>query len=239
MGNENGTWVMHGLSVNDPGCLRTPEELISFVNEVGFLPLFANSVPGFSAEEHTEAGKWWSGDPERDPWEWREIIARSGKVAYGKFFDRKAGFVSKEWMPYFVNCRRSGYDFDALWDDEKASFRQKKIMDLFLTEKELFSYEIRQKAGFGKDGDKNFEGVLTDLQMSFYLCVRDFRQRTGKNGTPYGWPVAVCTTPEHLWGYDLIASGYGEAPEVSRERIRDRVRELWHGVTDKQLKIIG
>ena len=29
-----------------------------------------------------------------------------------------------------MNFRRDGYDFDALWDDEKASFRQKKIMDL-------------------------------------------------------------------------------------------------------------
>ena len=72
--------------------------------------------------------------PKSDPWEWREIIARSGKVAYGKFFDKKAGFISKQWFPYFANFRRDGYDFDALWDDEKASIRQKKIMDFYLEE---------------------------------------------------------------------------------------------------------
>ena len=38
---------------------------------------------------------------------------RYGKVAYGKFFDKKAGFISLEWLPYFANYRRSGYDFDA------------------------------------------------------------------------------------------------------------------------------
>ena len=46
---------------------------------------------------------------------WREIIARSGKVAYGKFFDKKAGFISVEWLPVFANYRRDGDDFDALY----------------------------------------------------------------------------------------------------------------------------
>ena len=35
-------------------------------------------------------------DPERDPWAWRQILAQRGHVAYGKFFDRKAGFISLE-----------------------------------------------------------------------------------------------------------------------------------------------
>ena len=119
-------------------------------------------------EERTASEYWWSKNPEVDPWEWRAIIARSGNVAYGKFFDKKAGFISKEWLPYFVNYRRDGYDFDALWDDEKASRRQKKIMDLFAQENanaEYYSSEVKQKAGFGKDGEKGFEGTITDLQM--------------------------------------------------------------------------
>lgn len=56
----------------------------------------------------------------------------------------------------------SDYDFDALYDDEKSSKRQKKIMDLFMDEnasKEMFSFEIKEKAGFGKGGEKNFEGA--------------------------------------------------------------------------------
>ena len=52
-------------------------------------------------------------------------IARRGDVAYGKFFDKKAGFISREWLPYFLNFRRDGYDFDALWEDGKASYKQK------------------------------------------------------------------------------------------------------------------
>lgn len=84
--------------------------MISLINETGFLPLFKNEIEGFSAEEHTSSLYWWTGDKEQDPWEWREIIAGTGEVAYGKFFGRKSGFISREWLPVFANFRRDGYD---------------------------------------------------------------------------------------------------------------------------------
>lgn len=143
MANEGGTWIMYGVDEDDPYCIHTVDQLIEYINEIGFLPLFKNEIPGFSVEERTVPYYWWSGIQEKDPWEWREIIARDGKIAYGKFFNKKAGFISLEWLPYFANLRRDGYDFDALWDDEKASIRQKKIMDLFETHEDLFSAEIK------------------------------------------------------------------------------------------------
>ena len=156
MGNENGEWIMYGVDEDDPYRIKSVPELISYINEIGFLPLFKNTIPGFSVEERTLARDWWSGDPECDPWEWREIIAATGEVAYGKFFDKKAGFISLKWLPYFANWRRDGYDFDARWEDGKAHHRSKKIMDLFEDATELFSFEAKQKAGFGKGGEKNF-----------------------------------------------------------------------------------
>lgn len=120
-------------------CIRTPQEVINYVNEVGFLPLFANEITGFSVEEHVLSLFWWAGDPVQDPWIWREIIARSRQVAYGRFFGEKAGFISKEWMSYFVKYRLNRYDFDARWDDELATHRSKK----FIQEVELLSLEIK------------------------------------------------------------------------------------------------
>ena len=170
MESKDGTWIMYGVSEDDPECLHTVDELIGYIEEVGFLPLFRNEIPGFSVEERTTEKYWLSEDPQRDPWVWREIIARRGDIAYGKFFHNKAGFISKKWFPYFANYRRAGYDFDARWDDELASFRQKKIMDLFMDDRideesdaefaaekldsmyntELFSFDIKKLAGFGK-----------------------------------------------------------------------------------------
>ena len=243
MVNESGTWIMYGVEPDDPECIHTVEEAIEYINEVGFLPLFKNEIPGFSLEERTVAEHWWSKNLEVDPWEWRAVIARRGEVAYGKFFDGKAGFISREWLPYFANYRRGGYDFDALWDDEKASRRQKKIMDLFaedLADEELFSNEIKQNAGFGKDGEKGFDGTITDLQHLLYLCVRDFRQKKNKKGQEYGWAIAVYSTPEHIFGYDHVTSAYGESPLESGKKIAMHLMDVYPIASSDQIKkLIG
>ena len=112
METVNGVWYMKGCAPTDPGCLRSANALERLIQEVGFLPLFSNEIPGFSVEEHTAAEAWWTGDPETDPWEWRIQLASRPGLAYGKFFDRKAGYLSADWFPDFANYRRSGYDFD-------------------------------------------------------------------------------------------------------------------------------
>lgn len=235
---ENGKWTVCGIPWDDPKCLHSAKEAIELINNVGFMPFFTDVIPGFSLEEYTEPKYWWSDVPERDPWEWRETIARSTEVAYGKFFGGKAGFISRKWLPYFVNYRRDGYDFDALWDDEKASLRQKKIMDNFMnknSEMEIFTNELKQIAGFGKGGEKGFDGVMTLLQMQTYLCVRDFRQRRNKKGEKYGWAIAIYSTPEHIWGKEYITDAYSEEPEKSGKRIIDHMKKLYPSADDKQI----
>ena len=148
MANEGGEWIMKGLGWEDPYRIRSWRELISWINEVGFLPLFAGEVPGFSAEEHVSPLFWWTGDPGQDPWEWREIISGTGEVAYGKFFHNRAGFISREWFPYFANARRDGYDFDAAWDDELIQRRYKAIMDICEDGGMHPGFELKTAAGF-------------------------------------------------------------------------------------------
>lgn len=223
MANENGEWIMHGMDWDDPRRLRTWREVIGRINEIGFLPLFKNEILGFSVEEQVSDLFWWTGDPAQDPWEWRALIARTGEVAYGKFFGKKAGFISKEWFPHFANYRREGYDFDTIWDEEKASMRSKKIMDQFEANEMLPSNELKRRADFGKDGEKNFDGTVTDLQMQTYLVIRDFRRRRNKMGLEYGMPVSVFSTPEALWGYEHISSTYHIAPEDSLSLIASQL----------------
>ena len=250
MANENGEWIMRGLDWNNPYRIRTWKELISWINEVGFLPLFANEVEDFSAEEHVSPNFWWTGDPQEDPWEWREIIARSREVAYGKFFDKKAGFISKEWLPYFANYRRDGYDFDARYADGLASRREKKIMDFFTAEdadgdivwkeNEILSTDLKKAAGFGKGGEKNYPGIVTGLQMNLYLVITDFRRRTNKRGEEYGMAVSVMFPPETVWGYELVTAAYQEKPRDSGKRIVGRVKELYPNADETDIiRLIG
>ena len=246
MSVENGEWIMRGLAWDDPYRIRTWQELVNRINEVGFLPLFGNEIEGFSVEEHVSPSFLWTGNAEQDPWEWREIIARSRTVAYGKFFWKKAGFISLEWLPYFANARRNGYDFDSLYDEGLANARSKRIMDVFSDGDGgwkgdlIFSTELKKLAGFGKDGAKNFPGIVTDLQMQLYLVVVDFKRRQNKRGGEYGMPVSILLPPEAVWGYDAVTAAYAEPPEASAQRIAERIRKHWPSADEKAVwRMVG
>ena len=247
---ENGEFIMLGLRWDDPFRIRTHRELTAWVKEVGFLPLFSNEVEGFSAEEHVSPRYWWSGNREQDPWEWRETIASEHEVAYGKFFAGRAGFISVDWLPYFANYRRNGYDFDARWEDGLANRREKLIMDRFLdrdedgevvfSEKHILTTDLKKQCGFGKGGEKNFPGIVTGLMMQTYLVTVDFCRRVNKKGSEYGMPVTVMLPPETVWGYEKVTSAYGESPIRSWERIAGRVRELYPAADESDIvKLIG
>ena len=246
MSVENGEWIMRGLDWDNPYRIRTWQELVNWINEIGFLPLFGNGVEGFSVEEHTSPRFWWSGDRREDPWEWREIMAGSGQVAYGKFFDKKAGFISLDWLPFFVNCRRAGYDFDARWEDGLADRREKKIMgedpdgDIVYKEKKILSTDLKKAAGFGKSGEKNYPGVITNLQMQTYLVISEFARRKNKRGAEYGMSVSIMLPPEAVWGRDQVTAAYSESPVRSWQRIYDHVKEMYPNAADREiLRLVG
>ena len=40
---------------------------------------------------------------------------------------------------------------------------------------EIYSNELKKQAGFGKDGERGFDGAITNLMMQTYLCNCDFK----------------------------------------------------------------
>ena len=46
MANENGSWIMRGLDWDDPYRIRTWQELVNWINEIGFLPPFCKRGRG-------------------------------------------------------------------------------------------------------------------------------------------------------------------------------------------------
>ena len=220
-------WNMNGCRRDDPARFKTPDEVIAYIGEVGFLPLFSVGIPGFSMEEHVPACDWWTDDPGRDPWIWRMIIAEDKHIAYGKFFDRKAGFVSKAWFPAFANYRRDGYDYEGLYEDGKMKGRAKQILDTLRLDEnavglEMMSGQLRKTAGVAK----GFDNILIDLQMQSFLLISRFQQKRNKRGEAYGWHLPSFMTPETKWGYDFVNS-IGEKPEASREKIIAQIRKTY------------
>lgn len=229
-------WNMKGCRRDDPSRLKSPEEVAQRVRETGFLPLFSGDIPGFSVEEHVLPYDWWSDDPARDPWIWRMLVAEYEDIAYGKFFDRKAGFISKEWFPTFANYRRDGYDYEGMYEDGKLSGRGKKILDVLELNDdaaglELMSGQIRKKA----DVEKGFDNAMIDLQMQSFLLISRFQQKKNKLGIAYGWHLPCFMTPETKWGYDFVNSAE-ESPEESGRRVYEQVRRFYPETDDRTLR---
>lgn len=219
--------------------IKSERDLISLVEQCGFLPFFRNEISGFSVEEHTPPHLWFSGEAD-GPWEWKGPAARSGKCVYGKLFRGKAGFVSLEWFPELANYRRDGYDFDARYDDGLAARKDKEMYDIILDGGSLLSKQIKKIGGYGKNGKKGFETIITRLQMQTYINAADFEYMLDAHGTPYGWGVARYTTPEAQYGAELVRAAYSREPGESKELIFEHLRKLLPNADEKQiLKIIG
>ncbi|MCM1543416.1 MAG: hypothetical protein NC121_19470 [Blautia sp.] len=214
-------------------------DLARIVQEYGFLPLFQNDIPGFSVEEHTPA-EFWFVDGEDGPWEWKGPVIRQTGCAYGKFFRGKAGFISAMWYPDFANYRRDGYDFDARYEDGLAAYQDKTVYELLAGYDSLLSGELKQLGGFGKNGRKGFDTVMTRLQMQGYVTTADFEYKRDKQGSPYGWGVARYATPEHYFGDSFVQQVYQRTPEQSKERIIRHLSALLPDVQrEKLLKAVG
>ena len=236
----DGEWNMYGCGWDDPGRLKTPDDLLELVRCIGFLPLFSNEIKGFSVEEHIWSSSWWTDDPSSDPWTWRQLLASNRYIAYGKFFDKKAGFISMDCIPDFTNYRRDGYDYQGMYEDGKMNGRSKRVLDVLeLNEDavglEMMSSDIRKRAAL----EKGFEGTITDLQMHGFLIMSDFQRKRNRQGEEYGWHVATLETPETKWGYDFV-NGVDCHPDESWDKISEQIRKHFPEAEDKSVrKVLG
>ncbi len=209
-------------------------ELEALVQQMGFLPFFPCSIPDFSIKAFTPS-RYWFVEGVDGPWEWRMELARRGVAAYGKLFSRKAGLVSREWYPDLANYRRDGYDFDARYEEGLASRREKCVMDVLLREGPTLSKDLKKLAGFGGDGMKGFDTVITSLQMQTYITVHSFEYARDKHGKPYGWGIARYAVTEDVLGADVTQGAYHRDPEESKARIMQHLGMLFPDAFDNDL----
>lgn len=216
--------------------ISTMEDLMQAVDEYGFLPLFTNSVPGFSIEEHVSPEVWFSGD--EGVWEWKGPVIRETGCAYGKFFENKATFISREWFPDFANYRRDGYDFDARFDDELVSYRDKTLYDLLNANAPVLSKDLKKEGNYRKGGRKGFETIITRLQAECYVLISDFVYQKDRFGNVYGWGVSEYSTPEKFMGSDFTDRVYQRTPEESYERVMNRLLDIVPDAEEAAIKKI-
>lgn len=215
--------------------LRNSEQLEQAVLRYGFFPFFDCGVAGLSIEANTPRELWFT-DLE-GPWEWRMEVAKNRRCAYGKFFGSKAGFVSLELLPDFINYRRDGYDFDARWDDGLVRQKDKTVFDAIQHHGPITSRELRAACGYSH-GSGGFEGIITRLQMQGYVFISDFARARNRKGQEYGWAVSVFATPEQIFGERLVTSAYHKTPQQSFESICRHLKTTLPGADEKKIQTL-
>ena len=217
--------------------IRKKSDLIGAIEEYGFMPFFENSIEGFSIEEHVDPACWWHSDTgEWRVWEWKGSVIRETGCAYGKFFEKKACYISKEWFPDLANYRRNGYDFDARYDDGLASLKDKQLYELTEANAPVLSKQLKQLGDYRKGGNKGCDTVINRLQAQCYVVISDFVYMKDKYGRPYGWGVAEYSTPEAFMGADFTEKVYDRTPEESYERILAHFGRLFPSTEVERLK---
>lgn len=222
---------------------RSRQQVLDKVLEWGFLPFFKNGIEGFSIAEHTPEELWFEKGVE-GPWEWKGPIIGEWQCAYGKFFAGKAGFVSLEWLPDFINWRRHCYPQEQLVADARH------ILDVLRERESLLSHELKQASGYSL-GRKRWKGnavkqervektgsecdaLLADLEMATYVCIADFEYKYTRAGERYGWGVARYCTPEAMYGDGITHCD--RSPEASRQRILTHLQTLFPQASAKQIE---
>lgn len=216
--------------------IRNIDDLKNAVTELGFVPFFENSIPGFSIEEHVDPRLWFSN--EDGPWEWKGPVLNETGCAYGKFLEKKAVYISKEWFPDFANYRRDGYDFDARYEDGLSYIGDKRLYDLIDCNAPILSRHLKQLGNYRKGGNKGFDTIINRLQAQGYVVISDFRYMIDKNGNEYGWGVAEYSTPEHFMGDDFTSKVYQRTPEESYNRIIEHLQKILPDADEEAIKKI-
>ena len=217
-------------ALNKP--IDSAPRLMEVIEQLGFLPLLDGGVRGFSAEEmvddecryvvYSDGGWDWP------LWKWKGPVITEGNCVYGKFFDKKAGFVSREWWPDLCNWRRSRYPAP-----EPGSIEEAIILTL-QEQGSLITRELRAACGFtGPKMRSRFDGYVTRLQMACRIVTEDFVYPRDRHNNEYGWGWSLLTTPERLLGRD--ACHCDRTPEQSRDRILQHLRTILPHATDEQL----
>ena len=214
------------------GTIHNATQLVDLIQQVGFLPLLYSDIPGYSADEAVDPecryvilddGSW-----DWPLWDWKGPITTEGDCVYGKFFNKKAGFVSRVWWPDLYNWRRHAHPAPPAGSIEET------ILMTLREHGSLITRELRAACGFsGTKMRSRFDGYVTRLQMACRIVTQDFVYPRDKHGHEYGWGWALLTTPEQLLGKE--ACQCDRTPQESLDRILAHLKGFLPHATDKQL----
>lgn len=168
--------------------LKKYEDFINRVNKLGFMA-FSPILPGFpSLPEETEPGQWHTGDPETDPWRWKDRAAEEKKLAFGCVLGGHKGFISEKMYPYFYAACHPEEEMEERWDAGQINQTVWQLWQIFEQGVVPDTGEIRKLMGVTKKhGASKIDNAVKELEKDFYITVSGNRRKVSRLGEAYGW----------------------------------------------------
>ncbi len=215
------------------GEIHSCPELMDYIKTVGFLPLLNLGVYGWSADDAVDEDCGYQTFPdggyEWPLWDWKGEIIQEMGCAYGKFFNRKAAFISREWWPDFCNYRRSLQPYPA------ENSIEYDILETLREGGSMISRDLRKACGMtGPKMRGRFDSFVARLQMEGYIVTSDFVYPQDSHGHQYGWGWSLLTTPEAMLGKELCHPD--RSTKESYDRIIGKLKSILPNVGESTLK---
>ena len=217
--------------------VRNQAELITYISQIGFLPLLRTGIDGWSAEDALLPIYNYSPLPEGGwewpLWEWKSDIILESRCAYGKFLLGKACFISGEWWADFMNYRSS------IAPPVADGSIEEMILLTLQEHRRMTTRQLRTACGFTEPKMRGkFDTYIRRLETGCRIVTEDFIYPKDKHGNPYGWGWAVLTTPQQLFGKEACRAHC--SPEESlRKMVQHFLKFLPYATEESIVSILS
>ncbi|QCJ41287.1 hypothetical protein FAY30_04910 [Bacillus sp. S3] len=200
--------------------IRTYDEAIEVINEIGLLPL-AKLIPDYpSLDSITPKEHWYSGS-ELDPWMWRAQFPADGVAAYGKFIKKKSVLISRELLPLVRIVLGSPQSLEKRYNDGLVSREALELYGLIHDEPGIDTRLLKAKAGMkDKEKKKSFDNALLELQGSMDIVVSGTKARTNELGEKNGWSSTSFETMDN-WAKSNDVKIVAASVEDAKTKLND------------------
>lgn len=225
----------------------TYDDFVEKVNELGFISSSNGIAKGFPCiNDFVPETQWWTGDPDLDPWGWKDRAAGEKKLAYGTFFENKKGFIAPGYYSIFLDAFHPAKTMEERQEAGILGKYEWLLWQLLGKEnRPLGTHEYRAMLGVtAKTGQSSLNTAVTNMQLTFDIALTGKVDMVDKNGIPYNTSVGcdkmenwvpaewLVLNPrmQHLEALETI---YQRAQQISRGADQESIKKVF----SKQLKL--
>lgn len=159
--------------------LRSADDALAFVNDVGFCFLFSSKGIEMPTLWEAICGEARDVPVHHDDealghaWDWKDELPTRGLLFYGKLLRQKPTLVSLEWLPYFYALSPNYGDIEDYlieYQEGRLSDDARRVYEALLQHGALPTSHLRREAGLGgKANAPRFDRAVRELQMGMKI----------------------------------------------------------------------